>query len=89
MTVERHLILQEMTLRPSGEWTPQHRGWMVVRVAEGVGYWLHNGNARELNVGDGFVVALQQQRAIAVEPARPAQAPVLLLVQPAFSKPVS
>lgn len=56
MTVERHLILQEMTLRPSGEWTPQYRGWIVARVAEGVGYWLHGGNARELNVGDGFVV---------------------------------
>lgn len=57
MTVERHLILQEMTLRPSGEWTPQYRGWIVARVAEGVGYWLHGGNARELNVGDGFVVS--------------------------------
>ncbi len=50
-----------MTLRPSGEWTPQHRGWMIARVAEGVGYWLHNGNARELNVGDGFVVATSSQ----------------------------
>ncbi len=57
MTVERHLMLQELTLRPSGEWTPQLRGWLVARVAEGVGYWMHNGNARELNVGDGFVVA--------------------------------
>src|SRR5450432_2367102 len=56
MTVERHLILQEMILRPSGEWTPQQRGWLVARVAEGVGYWLHGGSARELNVGDGFVV---------------------------------
>ena len=55
MTVERHLILQEMTLRPSGEWTPQGRGWIVARVAEGAGYWLHGGNARELNAGDGFV----------------------------------
>ena len=50
-------MLQELTLRPSGEWTPQLAGWVVARVAEGVGYWLHNGNARELNVGDGFVVA--------------------------------
>jgi hemolysin activation/secretion protein/AraC-like DNA-binding protein len=56
MSVERHLILQEMILRPSGEWTPHQRGWLVARVAEGVGYWLHGGSARELNVGDGFVV---------------------------------
>src|SRR5260221_1121664 len=55
MTVERHLILQEMTLRPSGEWMPQPCGWTVARVVEGVGYWLQGGNACALNVGDGFV----------------------------------
>ena len=55
MTVERHLTLQELTLRPSGEWTPQARGWIVARVAEGGGYWMQGGNARELNVGDGFI----------------------------------
>ena len=56
MTVERHLTLQEKILAPASEWSPQHRGWLVARVAAGVGYWLHAGNARELNVGDGFVV---------------------------------
>jgi hemolysin activation/secretion protein/AraC-like DNA-binding protein len=54
--VERHLVLQECTLRPSSEWTPQYRGWIVARVAEGIGYWLQGGKARELNTGDGFVV---------------------------------
>ena len=57
MAVERHLNLQELTLRASGEWTPQFRGWLVVRVAEGSGYWLHHGTARELNAGDGLVVS--------------------------------
>ena len=57
MAIEQHLILQELTLRPSGEWTPPERGWVVARVAEGVGYWLPGGSARELNVGDGFVAA--------------------------------
>jgi hemolysin activation/secretion protein/AraC-like DNA-binding protein len=56
MAVERHLILQETILRPSGEWTPQAGGWTVVRVAEGGGYWLHDGTARELNGGDVMVV---------------------------------
>jgi hemolysin activation/secretion protein/AraC-like DNA-binding protein len=56
MAIERHLILQELVLRPSSEWTPSERGWVVARVAEGVGYWLPGGSARELNVGDGFVV---------------------------------
>jgi hemolysin activation/secretion protein/AraC-like DNA-binding protein len=51
MTVERHLILQEMSLRPSGEWSPGG-GWTVVRVAEGMGYCLQAGTAQELNVGD-------------------------------------
>jgi hemolysin activation/secretion protein/AraC-like DNA-binding protein len=57
MTAERHLILQELTLRPSGEWTPLGRGWVAARVVEGVGYWRHGGAARELNAGDGFVAA--------------------------------
>ena len=55
MTVERHLILQELTLRPSDEWTLPSRGWFAARVAEGAGYWMQGGNVRELNVGDGFV----------------------------------
>ena len=55
MAIERHLVLQELTLRPSSEWTPSERGWVVARVAEGIGYWLPGGSARELNAGDGFV----------------------------------
>ena len=57
MTVERHLTLQELTLRPSGEWSPRGQGWIVAHVLAGSGYWLHAGQARELNAGDGFVVA--------------------------------
>ena len=57
MVVESHLILQELTLRPAEEWTTPRRGWFVARVAEGVGYWMQDGNARELNVGDCFVVS--------------------------------
>ena len=57
MTSDQHLVLKETTLRPSEEWTPQGNGWIVALVAEGCGYWLHNSAARELNVGDGFVVA--------------------------------
>jgi hypothetical protein len=57
MSVERPLILQELVLRPSGEWNPRHKGWVIARVAEGAGYWLRGGNARGLNAGDGFVAA--------------------------------
>ena len=57
MAHERHLVLQEITLRPSGEWNSPEAGWTVVRVADGMGYWMQPGGARELKVGDGFVVA--------------------------------
>ena len=57
MAHERHLVLQEVTLRPSGEWNSPEDGWTVVRVADGMGYWLPPGGARELKAGDGFVVA--------------------------------
>ena len=70
MSVERHLILQELVLRPSGEWTPESQGWTIARVAEGSGYWMQGGlparsengiqaggNARALNPGDGLVLA--------------------------------
>ena len=56
VTIERHLLLQELTLRPSGEWTPRHYEWFMVRVAEGVGYWLQAGvAARQLSVGDCLI----------------------------------
>jgi hemolysin activation/secretion protein/AraC-like DNA-binding protein len=58
MTIERHLLLQELTLRPSGEWTPRHHEWFMVRVAEGVGYWLQPGvAARQLSAGDGLLTS--------------------------------
>ena len=56
MTLERHLTLQELTLRPSGEWSARGQGWFVAHVTEGSGYWLQGGQARELDLGDGFVV---------------------------------
>jgi AraC-like DNA-binding protein len=58
VTVERHLMLQEVTLRPSGEWTPCHPEWFMVRVAEGTGYWLQPGvAARQLGRGDGLLTS--------------------------------
>ena len=57
MTVERHLILQELILPPSAEWIPRNHGWLVARVAEGTGYWWQPGaEIRQLAVGDGLMV---------------------------------
>ena len=58
MSLVRHLIIQEISLRPCGEWTPGN-GWTVVRVAAGPGYCLQTGTARDLNVGDVIVVGAQ------------------------------
>jgi hemolysin activation/secretion protein/AraC-like DNA-binding protein len=58
MTVERLLILQELNLRPAGEWTPGG-GWTVVRVIEGAGYCLQRGVAREFNAGDMAIAGPQ------------------------------
>lgn len=57
MIVERHLILQELTLSSSAEWAPVCSGWLMARVAHGTGYWLPQQNGhRQLNAGDGLVV---------------------------------
>src|SRR6267142_5349699 len=55
MTVEPHLMLQELTLLPGGEWSRRREGWLVARVADGAGYWLEGGTARELRAGDVVV----------------------------------
>src|SRR5438105_15351993 len=55
MTGERHLILQELILHPSGEWTLPAQGWTVARVADGIGYSLQGGKAGELKAGDTVV----------------------------------
>ncbi len=56
MTVERHLILQELTLPPSAEWIPRCHGWLMARVADGTGYWLqHGAETRQLAGGDSLI----------------------------------
>ncbi len=61
LNVERHLIIEEMCLRPSGEWKPEARGWSVVRVVEGAGYSLQGAGARELNAGDTVITSPSAQ----------------------------
>jgi AraC-like DNA-binding protein len=57
MNVERHLVLQALTLSPSAEWIPHCNGWMMLRAAEGAGYWLQQGAThRQLGIGDGLIV---------------------------------
>lgn len=55
MPVERQLVLQELTLLPSAEWSVRLEGWLVLRLAEGAGYWLNLDSPHELAVGDVLV----------------------------------
>jgi hemolysin activation/secretion protein/AraC-like DNA-binding protein len=55
MTVERHLLLQELIVLPSAEWFTRAEGWVIARAAEGTGYWLNQNSAQELNSGDMLV----------------------------------
>ncbi|HLX94276.1 MAG TPA: helix-turn-helix transcriptional regulator [Verrucomicrobiae bacterium] len=56
MIVERHLIMQELTLPSSTEWLPRCHGWLMARVAAGTGYWLQHGiEPRQLAAGDGLI----------------------------------
>ncbi len=57
MPSERHLVFQDLTLLPSAEWQPRGSGWLLVRVAEGAGYWLQHGNARDLMLRDAMLTA--------------------------------
>jgi AraC-like DNA-binding protein len=49
---QSHLALDELDLPPSTEWEAPAQCWCFVRVAQGQGYWLGRGEAREVNTGD-------------------------------------
>ena len=72
MTRAGHLVLQELTLLPCGELPNRSPGWLIARVADGAGYWLHQGIVRELGAGD-VVLAAQRNgilRASSIGPLR-------------------
>lgn len=52
MKYQSHLALEELSVPPSSEWEAPANCWCFVRLAEGQGYWLGHGEARELNAGD-------------------------------------
>lgn len=52
MAIDLHLNLKELVLLPAGEWVPDGRYWTAVRVADGFGYFVYGGLARELKIGD-------------------------------------
>jgi AraC-like DNA-binding protein len=83
MSIERHLIIHEVTIRPCGEWSPPALSWIVVRIAEGIGYWLQAGSARELKIGDGFVATDASRLALRASQLNPMKLE-FFCVQPQF-----
>jgi AraC-like DNA-binding protein len=48
-----------LTIQIAEEWLPGSQcsqGWIIVRVADGAGYWLKGKAAGELNAGDGLIL---------------------------------
>jgi AraC-like DNA-binding protein len=64
MKIQGHLSLDEADLAPSAEWTAPSADWFFVRLAQGQGYWLETGQAREIGAGDLLVVAPQGRGAL-------------------------
>jgi len=60
---QSHLALDELDLPPSTEWEGPARCWCFARVAQGQGYWLGQGDAREANAGDVLVLPPARQGA--------------------------
>jgi len=84
MIGERHLILQELTLAASAEWLPHSSGWLIVRVAEGTGYWLqHKAAHRQLNPGDGLIVIRSADGVVRASQLGPLKLQ-LFIVQPQY-----
>ena len=56
MAFQRDLVLSELALAPSVEWVPAASGWTVMRVRQGIGYWLGSGSACEMAPDDAAVL---------------------------------
>ncbi len=54
-------MVNELALRPGGEWSPQLPGWLVIHVTSGVGYWLHPRLNWELPMGAVMLLSDQAQ----------------------------
>jgi AraC-like DNA-binding protein len=56
MKYQSHLALDEVDLPPTAEWDAPTPCWCFVLVAKGQGYWLGQGEPREVSQGDVLVL---------------------------------
>jgi AraC-like DNA-binding protein len=53
---QSHLCLEEIDVPPSSEWQPPSTCWSFFQLASGQGYWLGQGEPRELSPGEVLVM---------------------------------
>ena len=56
---EPQLVIQALDVPSGDEWSPQFRGWSVIHVSSGTGYWLHP--RMNCDLPTGSVVLLSDQ----------------------------
>src|SRR5262245_39542878 len=54
---EPHLTILDLQIAAGGEWVPRLRGWSVIQVHTGTGYWLHPEGNLELLPGSVLILA--------------------------------
>jgi AraC-like DNA-binding protein len=54
---EQHLVINEYSVLPGGEWTPRSSGWKVIQVQRGVGYWLQSQSSTQIETGTLLMLA--------------------------------
>src|SRR5215831_14817293 len=54
---EPHLTLMDLQIAEGGEWAPRFRGWSIIQLHAGAGYWLSPGSNLELSPGSVLILA--------------------------------
>ena len=60
----QQLLMRELTLIPGGEWSPVFPGWLLVRLTQGLGYWMQPRGTQELASGSVLVLSEQARGVI-------------------------
>ena len=54
---EQHLVVNEHTISPGGEWVPRSSGWTVIQIQSGAGYWSQSQSNTKIETGTVVLVA--------------------------------
>src|SRR5437868_8114301 len=57
LSFEPHLIINEMKLPRTAEWTPSFRSWSFIHFKSGISYWQQANDLRELSEGATLVLS--------------------------------